>query len=169
MFCAAKDELESCQKWVHCVMELFHNVVDFYCVQPADLSSIGKEEEESEGVSPRQFFSLWIPFLQQFKQSWEKEQLLLARKKWVISVQVWIHWLCLIYHCRLESLQTTKMSAAQLKPLSKNGLVSLPLLTLYLSPCTNIIVMYSTEGKAEEQVAKEIMVEDLHVCLRHLL
>ena len=70
---SAHSELDSCHKWMTSVRELFYTVVKYYCVQPPTVGGAL--------VTPKHFFELWIPFLQQFKQSWEKEQKLLARKR----------------------------------------------------------------------------------------
>ena len=68
---AANDELEACHKRMDTVKDSFYTVVEYYCT---------RVEEENE-ISPKQFFSMWIPFLREFKELWEKEQKVLARQR----------------------------------------------------------------------------------------
>lgn len=136
------------------VRELFYTVVKYYCVQPPTVGGAL--------VTPKHFFELWIPFLQQFKQSWEKEQKLLARKRWRLKYDS----CCdkFYYHGTVPELRKCRVLKWLL--LNWDHSVALDWLVYYVRDYAWYCYSFSfTESKTSEQNAEVIIVFWLYISL----
>ena len=117
----------------HCTMQ-FGRLVDYYCAKPPAGQSC---------VSMEYFFASWFPFVQDFRQYWER---VMAKRCVCASVcdYVLMYYVCILcamctysffplLSFRKKSLQMKSTINVPVKPLCKGGLVSFSPLLLILA------------------------------------